>query len=107
LPEQPVCFGEIPGAERGRGQRLIGRQAQGTGGAVRRERHGASLLRLALLGPRRTVPGTLELRREITERYLPPEQAEAYLKLAEAEFDDEIAIYLRPEHWLAADLGPG
>jgi hypothetical protein len=55
----------------------------------------------------RTVPGTLELRREITERYLPPEQAEAYLKLAEAEFDDEIAIYLHPEHWLAADLGPG
>jgi len=55
----------------------------------------------------RTVPGTLELRREITERYLPPEQAEAYLKLAAAEFDDEIAIYLRPEHWLAADLGPG
>jgi len=55
----------------------------------------------------RTVPGTLELRREITERYLPPEQAEAYLKLAAAEFDDEIAIYLRPERWLAADLGPG
>ena len=40
----------------------------------------------------RTVPGTDELRREITERYLPPGQAEAYLKLAEAEFDPEIAI---------------
>ena len=54
----------------------------------------------------RTIPGTDELRREIAERYLPPEQAEAYLKLAEAEFDAEIAIYLRPERWLAADLGP-
>ena len=55
----------------------------------------------------RTIPGTDELRREITERYLPPEQARAYLKLAEAEFDPEIAIYLRPERWLSADLGPG
>jgi hypothetical protein len=54
-----------------------------------------------------TIPGTIELRREITERYLPPEQAEAYLKLAEAEFGAEIAIYLRPERWLSADLGPG
>jgi nitroimidazol reductase NimA-like FMN-containing flavoprotein (pyridoxamine 5'-phosphate oxidase superfamily) len=55
----------------------------------------------------RTIPGTDELRREITERYLPPEQAQAYLKLAEAEFDPEIAIYLRPERWLSSDLGPG
>jgi nitroimidazol reductase NimA-like FMN-containing flavoprotein (pyridoxamine 5'-phosphate oxidase superfamily) len=54
----------------------------------------------------RTIPGTDELRREITERYLPPEQAKAYLKLAEAEFGEEIAIYLRPERWLSADLGP-
>jgi hypothetical protein len=55
----------------------------------------------------RTIPGTDELRREITERYLPPEQAQAYLKLAETEFGEEIAIYLRPERWLSADLGPG
>ena len=55
----------------------------------------------------RTIPGTDELRREIAERYLRPEQAEAYLNLAEAEFDPEIAIYLRPERWLASDLGPG
>jgi Pyridoxamine 5'-phosphate oxidase len=55
----------------------------------------------------RTIPGTDELRREITGRYLPPEQARAYLKLAEAEFGEEIAIYLRPERWLSADLGPG
>jgi nitroimidazol reductase NimA-like FMN-containing flavoprotein (pyridoxamine 5'-phosphate oxidase superfamily) len=54
----------------------------------------------------RTIAGTDALRREIAERYLPPEQAEAYLKLAEAEFDPEIAIYLRPERWLSSDLGP-
>ncbi len=54
----------------------------------------------------RTVPGTDALRREIAERYLPPDQAKAYLELAEAEFDPEIAIYLRPERWLSSDLGP-
>lgn len=42
-----------------------------------------------------------------TERYLPPEQAQAYLEFAEAEFDQEIAVYLRPERWLSADLGAG
>ena len=55
----------------------------------------------------RTIPGTDELRREITERYLPPDKAQAYLELAEAEFGAEIAIYLRPQRWLSSDLGPG
>ena len=54
----------------------------------------------------RTIPGTDALRREMAERYLPPEQAEAYLKMAEAEFSPEIAIYLRPQRWLSSDLGP-
>jgi Pyridoxamine 5'-phosphate oxidase len=55
----------------------------------------------------RTVPGTDELLREITERYLPPDQVQAYLEFAEAELGEQIAIYLRPERWLTADLGPG
>src|SRR5579859_4762729 len=55
----------------------------------------------------RTIPGTDELRREIAERYLSAEQAEAYLEMAQAEFGEEIAIYIRPQRWLASDLGPG
>ncbi|MGP7995846.1 MAG: pyridoxamine 5'-phosphate oxidase family protein [Streptosporangiaceae bacterium] len=54
-----------------------------------------------------TVPGTDELLREITERYLPPEKVPAYLDFAQAELGKQIAIYLRPERWLTADLGPG
>ena len=54
----------------------------------------------------RTVPETDELVREITERYLPPEKVPAYLALAKAEFGPQVAIYLRPERWLSADLGP-
>ena len=55
----------------------------------------------------RTVPGTDELLREITERYLPPDQVPAYLEFARAELGEQIAIHLRPERWLTADLGPG
>jgi len=55
----------------------------------------------------RTVPCTDQLLREMTERYLPPEQAEAYIEMAEAEFGEQVAIYIRPRRWLSSDLGPG
>jgi hypothetical protein len=54
----------------------------------------------------RTVPGTDELLQEITERYLTPEKVPAYLAFAKEELGDQVAIYLRPERWLTADLGP-
>jgi hypothetical protein len=55
----------------------------------------------------RTVPGTDALLREISERYLPPDRVAAYIALAEREFGEQVAIYLRPERWLTADMGPG
>ena len=55
----------------------------------------------------RTVPGTDELLREITERYLPPDEVPAYIEFANTELGEQVAIYLRPERWLTADLGPG
>jgi Pyridoxamine 5'-phosphate oxidase len=54
-----------------------------------------------------TVPGTEALLREITERYLPPDRVAAYLEFATAELGEQVAVYLRPERWLTADLGPG
>ena len=54
----------------------------------------------------RVAPGTDELLREITERYLPPEKVDAYIKLAESEFGEQVAIYLRPQRWLTGDMGP-
>jgi Pyridoxamine 5'-phosphate oxidase len=53
------------------------------------------------------LPGTDELLREITERYLPPEKVPEYLAFAQAELGEQVAIYLRPERWLTADLGEG
>jgi hypothetical protein len=55
----------------------------------------------------RVAPGTDAQLVEITERYLVPEKVPAYLKLARAEFGEQVAIYLRPDRWLSADLGQG
>jgi hypothetical protein len=53
----------------------------------------------------RTVPGTDEMLREMAARYLRPEKVPAYLDFARADHGDQVAIYLRPQRWLAADLG--
>jgi len=55
----------------------------------------------------RMVPGTDDLLREISERYLPPEKVPAYIEFAKADFGEQVAVYLRPQRWLSADLGPG
>jgi hypothetical protein len=55
----------------------------------------------------RVVPGTDELLLEITQRYLSPERVPAYLEFARTELGEQVAIYLHPERWLTADLGPG
>jgi hypothetical protein len=56
-------------------------------------------------GPHPPIPGTDELLREITVRYLPPGKVPAYLAFA-AELGEHVAIYMRPQRWLSADLGP-
>ena len=40
-------------------------------------------------------------------RYLAPEKAPSYLEFASAELGEQVAIYLRLQRWLSADLGPG
>jgi hypothetical protein len=55
----------------------------------------------------RTEPGTGEHLREIAARYLPPDKVQAYIDFVNAELGEQIAIYLRPQRWLTADLGPG
>jgi hypothetical protein len=55
----------------------------------------------------RMVAGTDELLHELTVRYLPPEKVAAYIEFAKADFGEQVAVYLHPERWLSADLGPG
>ncbi len=54
----------------------------------------------------RMVPGTDELLLEITARYLPPDKVPAYIEFARTELGEQVAIYLRPQRWLTADMGP-
>lgn len=42
---------------------------------------------------------------EIAARYLPPEGVAGYVELAETQLGEHVPIYMRPEHWLSADLG--
>jgi len=55
----------------------------------------------------RTRTGTDDLLREIAERYLSPHKVPAYIEFANADFGEQVAIYMRPQRWLSADLGPG
>lgn len=53
----------------------------------------------------RIEPGTEDLHAELAHRYLPPERAEKFLQFALAQLGEQVVIYLRPQHWLSADLG--
>lgn len=44
---------------------------------------------------------------EMAARYLPPDRVADFVKYERAQLGEHIAIHMRPEHWLSADLGPG
>lgn len=50
-------------------------------------------------------PGTEGDVRAMARRYLPPEQADAYVAIALADHGEQVVIAMAPEHWLSADLG--
>jgi pyridoxamine 5'-phosphate oxidase-like protein len=53
----------------------------------------------------RMIPGTDELLWELSRRYLPREKVPSYIEFAQAELGEQVAIYMRPQRWLSADLG--
>ncbi|WP_327151606.1 pyridoxamine 5'-phosphate oxidase family protein [Nocardia sp. NBC_01329] len=53
----------------------------------------------------RVEPMSDEQHRGMASRYLPPEQVEDYLSFAEAEFGEQVVVYMHPQRWLSADLG--
>jgi nitroimidazol reductase NimA-like FMN-containing flavoprotein (pyridoxamine 5'-phosphate oxidase superfamily) len=53
----------------------------------------------------RIEPGTDDQLVELTKRYLAPDKVDAYLEVARREHGEAVAIWLKPEHWLSADLG--
>ena len=53
----------------------------------------------------RTEVGTDAMTREVAQRYLPPEKVEDWVEYARTQLGEHIAFYLRPQHWLSADMG--
>jgi hypothetical protein len=54
----------------------------------------------------RTAPGSEDRSREMAVRYVAPDKVDDYLEYERTELGEHIAVYLRPERWLSADLGP-
>jgi hypothetical protein len=54
----------------------------------------------------RTGPCSDERSLEMVARYLPPDKAAGYVEFERTRIGEHIAISMRPEHWLSADLGP-
>jgi hypothetical protein len=53
----------------------------------------------------RIEPGTDAQLEEMTRRYLSGEAADKYLAFARETLGEQVAIYMKPEHWQSADLG--
>lgn len=64
-----------------------------------------SIKYVAVDGPAREEDATPDHLREVTERYLPPEKVEGYLQMATSEHGESTIFFLRPEHWIGADMG--
>jgi PPOX class probable F420-dependent enzyme len=52
----------------------------------------------------RTAPGTDEVVREMSARYLPAERVDPYVEFAVAAHGEQVVYVVRPERWLSADL---
>jgi hypothetical protein len=53
----------------------------------------------------RIEPGTDAQLEEVTRRYLEGESADRYLDFARNNLGDNVVIYMKPQHWLSADMG--
>ncbi|WP_216906496.1 pyridoxamine 5'-phosphate oxidase family protein [Nocardia noduli] len=52
----------------------------------------------------RTEPMKDGMLREMAARYLPAEKVDPYLEFAQSH-GDQVAVFMRPDHWLSADMG--
>jgi hypothetical protein len=52
----------------------------------------------------RTEPGTENVLREISARYIPADRVEPYVEFALAEHGEQVVYFVQPQRWLSADL---
>lgn len=90
-----------PGARKTRAIEAAGRFS------IMVERTEPTVRYVSVEGPVTRVGGVSDERsREMAVRYLPPGKVEEYLAFERANLGEHIPVYMRPEHWLSADLGP-
>ncbi|WP_344867713.1 pyridoxamine 5'-phosphate oxidase family protein [Amycolatopsis ultiminotia] len=53
----------------------------------------------------RTTPDEAELSWEMAARYLPEDKVAGFVEYERTQLGEHAVFYLRPEHWLATDLG--
>lgn len=53
----------------------------------------------------RTDPGSRERSRAMAARYLPPEKVADFVEYGQTHLGEHVAIHMRPQHWISADLG--
>jgi nitroimidazol reductase NimA-like FMN-containing flavoprotein (pyridoxamine 5'-phosphate oxidase superfamily) len=53
----------------------------------------------------RIEPSSDEQFVEMVKRYMPPDKVDPYLEFARREHGEGVTIYMKPVHWLSADLG--
>lgn len=53
-----------------------------------------------------SAPDDPELARRMAARYLPQDQVDGFLEYERTQLGEHVVLYLRPEHWLSADLTP-
>jgi pyridoxamine 5'-phosphate oxidase-like protein len=106
----PIWYGYSPGGElwintgpessKARAIRAAGRfslMAQRTQPTVRY---------VSVEGPvTRIEPGGRAQTQAMAERYLPPDKVAGYVEFELTQLGEHVGIYMRPEHWLSADLG--
>ncbi|NLU85167.1 pyridoxamine 5'-phosphate oxidase family protein [Rhodococcus sp. HNM0569] len=51
------------------------------------------------------VPGTVDMLRELSVRYLPAEAVDQYVEFASGDHGETVRIELEPTRWLSADMG--
>jgi hypothetical protein len=108
----PIWYGYTPGGElwiqtepdsrKGRAIKAAGRFS------LMVERTTPTVRYVCVEGPvSRTEPGSRERTFTMARRYLPQDKAAAYTEFELSTMGEHIGIYMRPEHWISSDLGPG
>lgn len=54
----------------------------------------------------RTERGSRERSTEMAARYLPADKVAEFVDYEQTHLGEHVAIFMRPEHWLSADMGP-